>query len=170
MVFTWRVTLNNDLRIGNGFDVHAFAQNRKLILGGLEISATHGLLGHSDADVLLHALTDAILGALSWGDIGSWFPDNDPQYKDADSAELLKAVWQKAKSESWGLINCDIVVMAEAPKLRPHVDSMKESIAAILKVEPARVGLKATTTESLGYIGRGEGMACSAVVLLNREE
>jgi len=161
--------MNSNLRIGNGFDVHAFARYRKLILGGVQISETNGLLGHSDADVLLHALTDSILGALAWGDIGSWFPDTDPQYQGADSGELLKTVWNKAKSEGWSLINCDIVVMAEAPKLNPHIDPMRESIAGLLESDVERIGLKATTTEKLGFVGRSEGMACSAVVLLIKD-
>ncbi len=156
------------LRIGHGFDVHAFAENRKLILGGLTIPHTHGLAGHSDADVLLHAITDAFLGAICEDDIGAWFPDTDATYKNADSALLLKRVWEHVRSFGWGLINLDAVVMAEAPKLRPHIAGMRTHIGTMLGVDPLRVSVKATTTEKLGFVGRKEGIAASATVLIGK--
>lgn len=154
------------LRIGHGFDVHAFAAGRELILANIPIPHTQGLLGHSDADVVLHALTDAILGSAAAGDIGAWFPDTDPQFKNADSGQLLRIVWNDLTAKGWKLINCDIVVMAERPKLLPYVAQMRERIAEILAVTVEQVGLKATTTERLGFVGRQEGIAASAVCLL----
>lgn len=156
------------IRIGHGFDVHALDPERSLILGGVQIPDAPGLAGHSDADVLLHALTDALLGAVSKGDIGQWFPDTDPQHKDANSAELLEEVWTALKAESWELINCDVVVMAQSPKLSPYTQAIKERIAQVLSVSPDQIGIKATTTEHLGFVGRKEGMACSAVCLLSK--
>ena len=158
------------LRIGHGFDVHAFAEQRRLMLGGCDIPHTRGLAGHSDADVLLHALTDALLGALAWGDIGQWFPDTDASFKDIDSALLLARVWEKATAEGWQLNNCDCVIMAQEPKLAPHIVKMRERVAALLEVDPVQIGIKATTTERLGFVGRSEGIAASAVVLLMRSD
>ena len=154
------------LRIGHGYDVHAFAENRKLILGGVEGPHTKGLAGHSDADVLLHAITDAILGSLCLGDIGSWFPDTDSRYKNADSGVLLKEVWHKVRELGWNIVNCDTVVMAQKPKLAPHISEIRESIAKLLGCELEQISVKATTTEKLGFVGREEGIAASATILL----
>lgn len=156
-----------NLRIGNGYDVHAFAEGRKLILGGVEIPHTKGLIGHSDADVLLHAITDAVLGALCLGDIGSWFPDTDRRYKNADSGLLLKEVWNRVREQGWSLVNCDCVVMAERPKLVDYKQSIRASISKLFACQIEQVSVKATTTEKLGFIGREEGIAASAVVLLS---
>lgn len=158
------------IRVGQGYDVHAFEQGRALRLGGVEIPHDRGLAGHSDADVLLHALTDAILGALAWGDIGSWFPDTDEKYRDVDSMQLLTEVWGKVKSEGWNLENADSIVIAQAPKLRPHIDSMRTRIAAAMDISVDRISIKATTTERLGFEGREEGIAASATVLLRQEQ
>ena len=155
-------------RVGNGFDVHPFSDGGRLVLGGIEIPFEKGLSGHSDADVLLHAITDAVLGACAWGDIGSWFPDDDPQHKGADSKKFLHQVWVRAVDQGWSLGNCDSVVLAEAPKLRPHVDQIRESIAGVFSVDLSRISVKATTTEQLGFVGRGEGIAAMATVLLVR--
>lgn len=160
--------MKNTLRIGQGYDVHAFAAGRKLILAGIEIPHEKGLLGHSDADVLLHALTDAILGALSWGDIGQWFPDSSEEFRGADSKALLRKVWEKARQEGWEILNCDCTLLAERPKISPYVPAMKQSIASVLGINAEQVGLKATTNEKLGFVGREEGMAAMAVVLLSR--
>lgn len=157
-----------EIRIGNGSDVHQFIAGRPLILGGIHIPHDKGLLGHSDADVVLHALTDAILGSLAWGDIGAWFPDTDEKYKGADSAELLSIVWEKVKSEGWSLGNIDITVLAQMPRLRPHIETMCAKIAEILDVPASLVSVKASTTEKLGFVGREEGIFCNAVVLLKR--
>lgn len=158
------------LRIGHGFDVHAFSEERRLVLGGLEIADSGGLLGHSDADVVLHSLTDSVLGALALGDIGSWFPDTDDAFKDANSAELLAQVWKKVHNEEgWQLVNCDIVIMAQKPKIQAYVIPMRARIAEILRVDSSQIGVKATTTENLGFVGRKEGIACSSVVLLKKD-
>ena len=156
------------LRIGNGFDVHAFAEGRKLILATLEIPHSRGLEGYSDADVLLHALTDAVLGALAWGDIGRWFPDTAPENKDIKSEVIFSKVWQKAQAEGWSLVNADSVIMAEEPKLFPYIDKMRIELARMFCCELEQIGLKATTTERLGFVGRREGMAASSVVLLSK--
>jgi len=153
-------------RIGQGFDVHRLAEGRKLIVGGVTIPHSHGLLGHSDADVLLHAIADAVLGAIGRGDIGIHFPDNDPKWKDADSSRLLGQVWEMAKQEGYRLVNCDCTVIAQQPKLAPYIPKMKERIAKLLEAEPDRVNVKATTTERLGFPGREEGIAALAAVLL----
>ncbi|KYD13655.1 2-C-methyl-D-erythritol 2,4-cyclodiphosphate synthase [Caldibacillus debilis] len=153
-------------RIGQGFDVHRLAEGRKLIVGGVTIPHSHGLLGHSDADVLLHAIADAVLGAIGRGDIGIHFPDNDPKWKDADSSRLLGQVWEMAKQEGYRLVNCDCTVIAQQPKLAPYIPEMKERIAKLLEAEPDRVNVKATTTERLGFPGREEGIAALAAVLL----
>lgn len=157
-----------EFRIGVGSDVHQLVDDRPLILGGVTIPHHKGLLGHSDADVLLHALTDAILGALAWGDIGSWFPDTDNAYKDADSAVLIKKVWLKVKEEGWRLNNLDVTVLAQAPKLRPYIDIIRKKISEILEVPFENVSVKASTTERLGFVGREEGVFCEAVVMLKK--
>lgn len=156
------------MRIGQGFDVHAFAEGRPLILGGIEIPHDRGLLGHSDADVLLHTIADAALGAIAAGDIGKHFPDTDPAFKDADSKVLLQHVWQLVKAEGYVLGNVDATVMAERPKLRKYIDDMRAVIAELLEADISQVNVKATTTEKLGFTGREEGIAAQAVILLNR--
>lgn len=156
------------MRIGQGFDVHAFAEGRPLILGGIEIPHDRGLLGHSDADVLLHTIADAALGAIAAGDIGKHFPDTDPDFKDADSKVLLQHVWQLVKAEGYVLGNVDATVMAERPKLRMYIDDMRAVIAELLEADISQVNVKATTTEKLGFTGREEGIAAQAVILLNR--
>jgi len=162
------MSILDELRIGHGYDVHAFCDDRDLILGGVQIPYTKGLLGHSDADVLLHCITDAVLGAVAADDIGAWFPDTDKAHRDADSAMLLQVAWDHASKQGWKLVNLDSVVMAQAPKLRPHVLAMRGRISEILAVDLARVSVKATTTEGLGFVGRQEGIAASATVLLCR--
>ena len=156
------------IRIGQGFDVHAFAEGRKLILGGVRIEHPVGLLGHSDADVLTHALCDALLGAASLGDIGHLFPDTDDRYRGADSLQLLTEVMRRVRSEGFELANADVTVMAQAPKLAPHVQLMRERLATAMAVDVSAIGVKATTTEKLGFTGRGEGIAAMAVVLLTQ--
>ena len=155
-------------RIGQGFDVHALVEGRPLIIGGVTIPHSHGLLGHSDADVLLHAVTDAILGGSGLGDIGRHFPDTDPQYKDADSRILLRAALQKVMQAGWQVVNVDATVHAQAPKIGPHAQAMVRNIAADLKVTEAAVNVKAKTNEGLGYLGRKEGIAANVAVLLAR--
>lgn len=157
-------------RIGHGFDVHAFDKERPLILGGIEIEHHQGLIGHSDADVLLHTIADSILGALALGDIGKFFPDDDPVNKDLDSQVLLAEVVKKMIEMNYEVNNIDATVMAEKPKLRPHIDAMREVVARLLKVHMNHVNIKATTTEKLGFTGREEGMAAEAVVLLKKME
>jgi 2-C-methyl-D-erythritol 2,4-cyclodiphosphate synthase len=154
------------IRIGQGFDVHAFAEGRSLILGGVDIPYDKGLAGHSDADVLLHAICDALLGAAALGDIGRHFPDTDPQYAGADSRELLREVYRRVQQEGYILSNLDCTVIAQAPKLAPFIDDMCSHIASDLAVEMNRVNVKATTTEQLGFTGRGEGIAAQAIALL----
>jgi 2-C-methyl-D-erythritol 2,4-cyclodiphosphate synthase len=158
------------LRIGNGYDIHRLVPGRALILGGqrLEHPGGLGLDGHSDADVLVHALMDALLGALSLGDIGRYFPPDDPRWKGADSLALLERVVALVRERGWTVVNVDAVVVAERPKLRPHIAAMRAAIAARLGVEEERVGVKATTNERLGPTGREEGIACHAVALLMR--
>ncbi|WDH75862.1 MULTISPECIES: 2-C-methyl-D-erythritol 2,4-cyclodiphosphate synthase [Exiguobacterium] len=156
------------MRIGQGFDVHAFAEGRPLILGGIDIPHERGLLGHSDADVLLHTIADAALGAIAAGDIGKHFPDTDSEFKDADSKVLLRHVWQLVKDEGYVLGNVDATVMAQRPKLRPYIDEMRAVIADLLEADIEQVNVKATTTEKLGFTGREEGIAAQAVILLNR--
>jgi 2-C-methyl-D-erythritol 2,4-cyclodiphosphate synthase len=159
-----------ELRIGNGYDIHRLVNGRPLILGGqrLEHPAGLGLDGHSDADVLVHALMDALLGALALGDIGRYFPPDDPRWKGADSLELLERVMELIRERGWDVVNVDAVVVAERPKLRPHIAAMQAAIAERLGVEPERVGVKATTNETLDATGREEGIACHAVALLQR--
>lgn len=154
------------LRIGHGYDVHAFADGRRLVLGGVDVPHGCGLLGHSDADVLAHALADAVLGAIRGGDIGKLFPDTDPAYEGADSLVLLARVMELARSEGFELIDADCTVAAQAPKLSPYRDLMRERLAAALGVDVAHVGVKATTTERLGFVGREEGIEAWAVVLM----
>jgi 2-C-methyl-D-erythritol 2,4-cyclodiphosphate synthase len=160
--------MNLPFRVGQGFDVHALVEGRPLILGGVTIPHTHGLLGHSDADALLHAVTDAILGAAGLGDIGRHFPDTDPQYKGADSRALLRAAMAKVRQGGWFVVNVDATVHAQAPKIGPHAQAMAANIAADLMLEPGAVNIKAKTNEGLGYLGRKEGIAVTAVTLLCR--
>ena len=155
-----------NIRIGNGLDVHALVTGRKLVLGGVTIPFERGLKGHSDADALLHAICDAVLGALGEGDIGAHFPDTDPRYEDADSRILLRAVWQRAVAEGYSLGNVDVIVVAEAPRLAPYIREMTANIASDLGAGIEQVNVKATTTEGLGFAGRGEGIAALATVLL----
>ena len=157
-----------NIRIGNGLDVHALVTGRDLVLGGVTIPFERGLKGHSDADALLHAICDAVLGALGEGDIGAHFPDSDPRYKDADSRILLRTIWQRAVAEGYSLGNVDATIVAEAPKLAPYIRQMTANIAADLGAGMERVNVKATTTEGLGFTGRGEGIAALATVLLIR--
>ncbi len=156
-------------RIGQGFDVHAFAKGRKLILGGVEITHPVGLLGHSDADVLTHALCDALLGAAALGDIGHLFPDSDDSYKGADSLVLLAEVMQQVRAKGYELSNADVTVIAQAPKLAPHIAVMRKKLAAAMQVDVNQISVKATTTEKLGFTGRGEGIAAQAVALLTQD-
>ena len=158
------------MRVGMGYDVHKLADNRKLIIGGVEIAHEQGLLGHSDADVLLHAIADALLGAAALGDIGLLFPDTDPTYQGADSRELLREVVQRVRAAGYRVGNVDATILAQAPKLRPFIDAMREQIGLALEIKPSRVGLKATTEEGLGFTGSGEGIAAHAVVLLHTAE
>ena len=156
------------MRIGHGFDVHAFAEGRRLVLGGVDIPARRGLMGHSDADVLAHALMDAILGALREGDIGQLFPDTDPAYEGADSLVLLARVCRRrARREGFAIVDCDCTVAAQAPKLAPHREQMRENLARAMGLPVGCVGVKATTTERLGFVGREEGIEAWAVALLD---
>lgn len=157
-----------NLRVGEGWDVHALVPGRKLILGGVEIAYTAGLLGHSDADVLLHALTDAVLGAAGLGDIGRHFPDTDPQFKGADSARLLAEAMRRVRVQGWELLNVDSTVVAQAPKLAPHMAAIQASVAAALGVAPEQVNVKAKTAEKLGPVGQGQSIEARAVALLRR--
>jgi 2-C-methyl-D-erythritol 2,4-cyclodiphosphate synthase len=154
------------IRVGLGYDVHALVPGRRLKLGGIEIESTHGLLGHSDADVLLHAITDAILGAAGLGDIGRLFPDTDAGLKGADSLELLRVAAGKVRDAGWTVANVDAVVIAERPKIAPHVAAMRSRIAPVLGVAESAIGIKGKTTERLGFTGRGDGIAAQAVALL----
>ena len=156
------------MRIGEGFDVHALVEGRRLIVGGVEIPWHMGLAGHSDADVLLHTITDAILGAAGLGDIGRHFPDTDPRFEGADSRVLLREAAAAARAAGWQTVNVDATVIARAPKILPHVPAMIANIAADLGVDPAAVNVKGKTTEKLGFTGRGEGIASQAVALMVR--
>lgn len=156
------------MRIGIGYDVHKLVEGRKLIIGGVEIPHEKGLLGHSDADVLLHTISDAILGALALGDIGKFFPDTDEKYKGADSLELLKEVGCMISKKGYIVGNIDSIIMAQAPKMAPHIDEMRKNIADVLGIDVSQVGVKATTTENLGFEGRKEGISSQAVVLLEK--
>lgn len=155
------------MRIGHGYDVHKLVEGRKLILGGVEIPYGKGLLGHSDADVLTHALMDALLGAAALGDIGGLFPDNDDAYLGADSIELLKTVARLLHDKGYGVVNVDCTVIAQRPKLKPHIESMRRVLASAMGVELDAVSVKATTEEHLGFTGEGLGIAAHAVVLIN---
>jgi 2-C-methyl-D-erythritol 2,4-cyclodiphosphate synthase len=155
-------------RIGQGFDVHQFAEGRPLIIGGVEIPHEKGLLGHSDADVLLHAIADACLGAIAAGDIGKHFPDTDPAYKDADSAKLLQEVWKLVEEAGYQLGNLDCTIIAQKPKMAPFITKIRERIAELLNASVDQINVKATTTEKLGFTGREEGIAALAVVLLQK--
>jgi len=159
-----------EFRVGVGFDAHRFAPNRTLRLCGVTIPHELGLIGHSDADVALHALCDALLGALALGDIGQHFPDTDPRYKDADSSTFLKAVMALVKEEGWQVNNVDITIIAQAPKLAPYRDAMRKRIAELLEIETDLVSVKATTTDQMGFVGRREGIAAIAVVSLTRSK
>ena len=154
------------MRIGQGFDVHALVAGRKLVVGGVEIAFDKGLQGHSDADVLLHAITDALLGAAGLGDIGRHFPDTEPRYKDADSRILLREAAKKIREAGWRLVNLDATIIAQAPRMAPYIAAMTANIAADLAVPATCVNIKAKTTERLGFTGRGEGIAAEAVALL----
>lgn len=153
-------------RIGQGFDVHAFCEDRKLVLGGVEIPYGLGLAGHSDADVLVHAICDALLGAAGLGDIGHHFPDRDPAYAGIDSMHLLASVMEALSERGWRAVNVDATVIAQQPRLAPYIDTMRQRLAAAVDLSPACMSIKATTTERLGFAGRGEGVAAQAVVLL----
>ncbi|MCK1995214.1 2-C-methyl-D-erythritol 2,4-cyclodiphosphate synthase [Peribacillus muralis] len=153
-------------RIGQGYDVHQLVEGRPLIIGGITIPYEKGLLGHSDADVLLHTVADACLGAIGAGDIGKHFPDTDPEFKDADSAKLLRHVWALVKKEGYALGNADCTIIAQSPKMAPHIEAMRVRIAELLDSSIDKINVKATTTEKLGFTGRSEGIAAQAVVLL----
>ena len=157
-----------NIRIGEGWDVHALVPGRKLILGGVEIAHTTGLLGHSDADVLLHAVTDAVLGAAGLGDIGRHFPDSDVQFKGADSSVLLAEAMRRVRAQGWELVNVDSTIVAQAPKLAPHMAAIQSGVAQALGVAPEQVNVKAKTAEKLGPVGQGQSMEARAVALLRR--
>lgn len=157
-----------NLRIGQGYDVHQLAEGRKLIMGGVDIPHTRGLLGHSDADVLAHAVADALLGGVRGGDIGKLFPDTDPAYEGADSMKLLAAVADFVRERGYEILDVDSVIAAQAPKLSPYRDQMRENLARAMGISPENVGVKATTTEHLGFEGREEGISATAVALLVR--
>lgn len=162
--------MSSQFKIGFGYDVHQFAENRKLIIGGIEIPFSKGLLGHSDADVLLHAICDAILGALALGDIGKHFPDNSPEFKNIDSKILLQKTTQLMKENGYVVGNVDSTILLERPKLAPFIDQMRNVIATILEVQINQISIKATTTEKLGFVGREEGCSAYSVVLLVKSE
>jgi 2-C-methyl-D-erythritol 2,4-cyclodiphosphate synthase len=155
-------------RIGQGFDVHQLVENRPLIIGGITIPYELGLLGHSDADVLLHTVADACLGAIGEGDIGRHFPDTDPKFKDADSAVLMEHVWKLVKQKGYELVNADCTIIAQKPKMAPYIPQIRERIAGLLEASIDQVNVKATTTEKLGFTGRGEGIAAQVAVLLQK--
>lgn len=155
-------------RVGQGFDVHALVPDRPLIIGGVRIPHSHGLLGHSDADVLLHAITDALLGAAGLGDIGRLFPDNDPQYQGADSRVLLREAFARVQAAGWQVVNVDATIHAQAPKIMPHAPAMVAHIATDLGIDPDCVNVKGKTNEGLGFLGRKEGIAVTCVVLIQR--
>ncbi|WP_301110061.1 2-C-methyl-D-erythritol 2,4-cyclodiphosphate synthase [Sporosarcina sp.] len=157
-------------RIGQGFDVHAFAENRPLIIGGITIPHTKGLIGHSDADVLLHTVTDAALGAIGKVDIGTHFPDTDEAFKDADSAILLEKVWRMVKEEGYRLGNIDCTIIAQKPKMAPYIGDIRTRVAELLEADLSQVNVKATTTERLGFPGREEGIAAMATILLMKND
>lgn len=154
------------IRIGQGFDVHAFEEGRPLVIGGIEVPHERGLVGHSDADVVLHTITDAALGAIGKVDIGTHFPDTDMAFKDADSALLLEEVWKMVEAEGYQLGNVDCTILAQRPKMGPHIPKMRKRIAQLLHADESQVNIKASTTEKLGFVGREEGIASLAVILL----
>jgi len=156
-------------RVGNGFDLHPLEAGRRLVVGGVEIKHDKGLRGHSDADVAAHALANAILGAIGAGDLGRHFPDSDPRYKDADSIALLEAVWKLASGRGWRLGNADLTIFAQAPKLKPYLEAMRERLAAALGADQSRVNVKASSPEGIGALGRGDGMAAAAIVMLEAD-
>ena len=156
------------IRIGSGYDVHKLVEGRKLIIGGVDIPHTMGLLGHSDADVLLHSISDALLGAAAMGDIGCLFPDNDEKYKGADSLELLREVVRVIGAQGWHIVNIDSTVIAQQPKLKPHIDEMRKNIANACGIDISLVSVKATTEEKLGFTGRLEGISAHAVCLIEK--
>jgi len=156
------------MRIGQGFDVHALVAGRRLVIGGVRIPHPKGLAGHSDADVLLHAICDALLGAAALGDIGMHFPDSDPKYHDIDSRELLRGTGKRVAAAGYKIVNLDATIIAQAPRMAPHVAKMIGNIATDLGIRPAQVSIKATTTEGLGYAGRGEGIAAQAIALIEQ--
>lgn len=158
--------MNSQYRVGIGFDVHAFSDNRKLIIGGVEIPFEKGLAGHSDADVLLHAICDALLGSISMGDIGQHFPDTDPKYKDANSLTLLKYVYELVQQKGFSLGNMDAVVTAQQPKLVSYIPQMRKNISETIETDIENISIKATTTEKLGFVGREEGLSAFASVLI----
>lgn len=155
------------MRIGTGYDVHRLVEGRKCIIGGVDIPYEKGLLGHSDADVLLHAISDALLGAAALGDIGKWFPDTDPEWEGADSLKILAAVGRMLEENGYLIENIDSTIIAQAPKMRPHIDAMRGNIADALQIDLSQVSVKATTEEHLGFTGRGEGISAQAVCILN---
>ncbi|TQR18962.1 2-C-methyl-D-erythritol 2,4-cyclodiphosphate synthase [Psychrobacillus vulpis] len=158
------------IRIGQGFDVHEFADNRPLIIGGVTIPYERGLIGHSDADVLLHTVTDAALGAIGEGDIGRHFPDTDPDFKDADSAKLLEHIWKLVDARGYKLGNIDCTIIAQKPKMAPHIETIRARVAELLQADTSQVNVKATTTERLGFTGREEGIASMATILLVKKD
>lgn len=158
------------MRIGQGFDVHEFAGDRPLIIGGITIPYERGLIGHSDADVLLHTITDAALGAIGEGDIGRHFPDTDPDFKDADSAMLLEHIWKLVDARGYKLGNIDCTIIAQKPKMAPHIDAIRARVAELLQTDVSQVNVKATTTEKLGFTGREEGIASMATILLLKKD
>jgi 2-C-methyl-D-erythritol 2,4-cyclodiphosphate synthase len=158
----------SEYRVGTGFDAHVLEDGVPLVLAGVAIDHPRGLVGHSDGDVLAHALTDAILGAAGLEDIGALFPSDDPAHAGADSVELLREAWRQVQDAGWELVNADVVLIGEEPRLAPHRDAMRGRLAGALGVEPERVAVRATTTDGLGFTGRGEGLAAQAVALLRR--
>ncbi|MCL1971610.1 MAG: 2-C-methyl-D-erythritol 2,4-cyclodiphosphate synthase [Endomicrobia bacterium] len=156
------------MNVGFGYDVHRFKKGRKLILGGVEITARKGLDGHSDADVLIHALMDALLGSAGLNDIGHFFPNTDPAYKNISSLKLLAIVYKELKKRSFKINNADMTIIAETPKIYPYIDAMKENISKVLKLNKAKIAIKATTNEKMGFIGRGEGMAAMAITTIKK--
>lgn len=161
----WRMLMSK-MRVGTGYDVHRLVEGRKLVLGGIEIPFEKGLLGHSDADVLTHAIMDALCGALCLGDIGKLYPDTDPKYKDISSLRLLRGIMDRVEDRGYTIGNVDVVVMAQRPKLAPHIDAMRKKLAEVMDCRVDQVSVKATTTEGLGFVGREEGMAAMASLLL----
>lgn len=160
--------MSDAMRVGIGFDAHAFADGRRLVLAGIEVAHSRGLAGHSDADLVSHAVTDALLGACGGDDIGALFPSDDPALKDASSIDLLRRAWSGLAAQGWSIVNVDAVVVMQEPRLSPHREAMRGSLAAALGVELDRVTVRASTTDMLGFVGRGEGAACQAVALVRR--